>query len=91
MQGVGVWFNRQQGSIAVLGFSQESVSIEYRKDSLALGEWKRRCLVISSLPSLNTCFPNAITFFSHKKDMICEKFNWHAEKAEFTISLLLIS
>lgn len=56
MQGVGVWFYRQQGTTAVLlGFSHDSVSIEYSKDSLALGEWKRRWLVvIASLLSLNT-------------------------------------
>lgn len=56
MQGVEVWFYRQQGTTAVLlGFSDVSVSIKYSKDSLALGGWKRRGLVaISSLPSLNT-------------------------------------
>lgn len=69
MQGVGVWFYRQQGTTAVLlGFSDVSVSIKYSKDSLALGGWKRRWLVvISSLPSLNTCFQNAITFFLIKR------------------------
>lgn len=66
----------------------------HRVPQRLIGSWGMEKKVLSNfLPSISQYlyFQNAIAFFSHKKDMICEKFNWHAEKAEFTISLLLIS
>lgn len=89
-EGVGVKFYRQQGTTAVLwGFSHVGVSTEYSKDSLAFGgsqfiisgKWGMEKKVVSSnfLSSISQylCFQKRLTFFPHKKHMICKNFSWH--------------